>query len=284
VKLMDETRKAELILLGLSAIWGTTFPVMKIGIKDFPPVSFIAFRFFLASIILAIVLKDKITKDQIFPGFLIGLSLFAGFGFQVVGLKYTTASNSAFITSLYMVFTPFVAFALLKSKITRVDALALAIAVLGTYLISGASLNLSYGDLLTILAALSFAFQIVLIEYYKDLGLGLAFWQIFWNFIFSLVYSIYFESLPLPKEGSTVFAILYTGIVATALAFLGQVKYQPKIESHRAAVLYSAEPVFGYFFSFLILGEILPFEGYVGAFLILVAIWLEISREKLIKE
>ncbi|AEC52124.1 hypothetical protein PNA2_1209 [Pyrococcus sp. NA2] len=280
---MDETRKAELILLGLSAIWGTTFPVIKLGIKDYPPLTFVTFRFLIGSILLALLLRKSINRRQIVPGLLIGLSIFAGFGFQVVGLKYTTASNSAFITSLYMVFTPFVAMFLLKSKIAKIDVMALILALFGTYLISGATLKLNYGDMLTTLAAFSFAFQIVLIEYFKDLGLGLAFWQIFWNFIFSLVYSLLFEGLPLPRESSTIFAILYTAVVATAFAFLLQVKYQPKIESHRAAILYSAEPVFGHLFSFMILGEVLKFSGYVGALLILSAIWLEIWREKLIK-
>ncbi|CAB50355.1 DMT family transporter [Pyrococcus abyssi] len=280
---MDETRKAELILILISAIWGSTFPVMKLGIEDYPPITFVAFRFLIASLLMLIFLRKDIKTSQALPGLLVGLSLFLGFSFQVVGLKYTTSSNSAFITSLYMVFTPFVAILLLKTRVKLIDWVALGLALLGTYLISNVG-NFNYGDMLTVLAALSFAFQIVLVEYFGNLGIGLAFWQVFWNSMFSLAYAAIFEGLPMPREGSTLFAIIYTAIMATAIAFAVQVKYQPKIDSHRAAIIYSAEPVFGHFFSFLILGEVLSWKGYIGALLILIAVWLEISRENLISD
>ncbi|AFK22216.1 DMT family transporter [Pyrococcus sp. ST04] len=281
---MEEKTKASLILLGLSVIWGSTFPVMKTAVGDFPPITFIALRFFIASAIMLIFLRKKLTKDQIIPGMMLGFTLFLGHGFQIVGLKYTTASNSAFITSLYVVFTPFAAYLILKRFITREDSIALVLAVIGLYLISGASLRLNYGDMLTVISALSFAFQIVLVEYFSKYGIGIAFWQVFWNSVFSTIYALLKEGLPLPGKPDVMLAILYTGVFATALAFFAQVKYQPKVESYRAAILYSAEPVFGHLFSLITLHEILSPKGYIGALLILSAIWIELYKEKVNKD
>ncbi|MFA4647537.1 DMT family transporter [Pyrococcus kukulkanii] len=277
---MKEKTKASLVLLGISVIWGSTFPVMKVAVKDFPPITFIAIRFTIASLLMLLFLKKELKRDQIIPGLILGVALFLGHGFQIVGLKYTTASNSAFITSLYVVFTPFVAYLILRKIIKVEDSVALILAILGLYLISNARLSLNYGDLLTIIAALSFAFQIVLVEYFSKHGIGIAFWQVFWNAVLSTTYALIAEGLPMP-EGSVLLAILYTGIFATALAFFAQVKYQPKVEAYRAAILYSAEPVFGHLFSLVTLGEVLSVKGYLGALLIMSAIWIELYKEKL---
>ncbi|MFA4640700.1 DMT family transporter [Pyrococcus kukulkanii] len=277
---MKEKAKASLVLLGISVIWGSTFPVMKVAVKDFPPITFIAIRFTVASLLMLFLLKKELRRDQIIPGLILGVTLFLGHGFQIVGLKYTTASNSAFITSLYVVFTPFVAYLILRKIIKVEDSVALILAILGLYLISNARLSLNYGDLLTIIAALSFAFQIVLVEYFSRYGIGIAFWQVFWNAVLSTTYALIAEGLPTP-EGSVLLAILYTGIFATALAFFAQVKYQPKVEAYRAAILYSAEPGFGHLLSLVTLGEMLSVKGYLGALLIMSAMGIELYKEKL---
>ncbi|ASJ17459.1 permease [Thermococcus chitonophagus] len=277
---MEEKTRASLILLSLSVIWGSTFPIMKVAVASFPPLTFIALRFWTASVIMFISLRKKLKRHQVIPGLILGITLFLGHGFQIVGLKYTTASNSAFITSLYVVFTPFVAYLILRKGIKAEDSIALSLAIIGLYLISNARLSLNYGDLLTMIAALSFAFQIVLVEYFSRYGIGIAFWQVFWNAMLSTSYALIVEGLQMPKE-SVLLAILYTGIFATALAFFAQVKYQPKVEPYRAAILYSAEPVFGHLFSLITLGEVLSIKGYLGALLIMSAIWIELYKEKL---
>ncbi|AAL80441.1 EamA/RhaT family transporter [Pyrococcus furiosus DSM 3638] len=277
---MNERRKAELVLLGATFIWGSTFPVMKIGVEDFPPITFIALRFGIASFVLFLALRKHIRKDALFPGLILGFTLFLGHGFQIVGLKYTTPSNSAFITSLYVVFTPFIAFLFFRKGLKMFDAFSLSLAVIGLYLISNAELRLNYGDALTVVAALSFAFQIVLVEYFGNLGVGLAFWQIFWNFILSTVYAGIFEGISLPSDPKVLGGIIYTGIFATALSFTLQVKYQPKVESYKAAIIYSSEPIFAHLLALAFLNDRLPPKGYLGAFLILLAVWLELYQER----
>ncbi len=273
--------RSEAVLLGITVIWGFTFPAMKVSLDYLPPILFLAYRFGIASLLMLILFRSKVLKRETFnEGFILGLTLFFGHGFQIVGLKYTTASNSAFITSLYVVFTPFIAYLLLRDRIGLRDALSLGIALTGLYLISGASLNLNYGDLLTVLCALSFAFQIVLVQRFGEKDyLSLAFWQITWNFILSLIFAFIFEPHVLPRDPLPWAGILYTSIFATVIAFTLQVKHQRNTRAHKAALIYSSEPIFGHISAFLTIGEVLSPKGYLGALLIMLGIWNEIRRE-----
>ncbi|MCD6559839.1 MAG: DMT family transporter [Palaeococcus sp.] len=273
-------KRAELILLGITAIWGFTFPAMKVSLSYMSPILFLAYRFGIASSLMLLIFRGRVLKKEAFlEGALLGITLFFGHGFQIVGLKYTSASNSAFITSLYVIFTPFIAYFLLGDILKRRDFLSLGIAMLGLYLISGASLNFNYGDLLTVLCALSFAFQIVLVQKFGEKDyISLAFWQIFWNFLFSSAYAAFFEGIKIPNALSPWLGILYTSIFATVIAFTLQVKYQKETKAHKAALIYSSEPIFGHISAFLTIGEILSTRGYLGAMLILGAIWNEIRN------
>ncbi len=272
--------RSEAVLLGITAIWGTTFPVMKVSLEYVSPILFLAYRFGVASLLMLLLFRGRVLRrETLREGFILGLTLFFGHGFQIVGLKYTTASNSAFITSLYVVFTPFIAYYLLGNRVEKRDFAALAVALAGLYLISGASLRFGYGDLLTVLCAVSFAFQIVLVEKFGEKDyLSLAFWQILWNFLLALAYASIAEGLYFPKSTVAWGGIIYTGVFATVLTFTLQTKFQRDTRAHRAALIYSAEPIFGYISSFLALGEVLSGEGYAGALLILASIWYELRR------
>ncbi|ASJ06351.1 DMT family transporter [Thermococcus pacificus] len=273
--------RSEAVLLGITAIWGFTFPAMKVSLDYLPPMLFLAYRFGIASFLMLILFRSKVLRKETFrEGFLLGLTLFFGHGFQIVGLKYTTASNSAFITSLYVVFTPFIAYFLLGDRLRPRDAVSLVVALTGLYLISGASLSLNHGDLLTVLCALSFAFQIVLVQRFGEKDyLSLAFWQITWNFVFSLAFALLFEPLVIPTDPLPWAGILYTSIFATVIAFTLQVKHQRNTSAHKAALIYSSEPIFGHVAAFLTIGEVLSVEGYIGALLIMAAIWNEVRHD-----
>ena len=273
-------KRAELILLTITAMWGFTFPAMKVSLDYLPPILFLAYRFGIASLLMLILFRSKVLrKETLREGFLLGLTLFFGHGFQIVGLKYTTASNSAFITSLYVVFTPFIAYFLLGERVKARDVLSLAIALTGLYLISGGMSGVNYGDLLTALCAVSFAFQIVLVQRFGEKDyLSLAFWQIFWNFIFSLIFALAFEPKVLPRELLPWLGLLYTAVFGTVVAFTLQVKYQKHTTAYKAALIYSMEPIFGSLSAFLILGERFTKRALAGAFLIMAGVWNEIKK------
>ncbi|GAB6136376.1 DMT family transporter [Thermococcus prieurii] len=273
-------KRAELILLTITAMWGFTFPAMKVSLDYLPPILFLAYRFGIASLLMLILFRSKvIRKNTLREGFLLGLTLFFGHGFQIVGLEYTTASNSAFITSLYVVFTPFIAYFLLGERVKARDVLSLAIALTGLYLISGASSSIGYGDLLTALCAVSFAFQIVLVQRFGEKDyLSLAFWQIFWNFIFSLIFALAFEPKVFPRELLPWLGLLYTALFGTVIAFTLQVKYQKYTTAYKAALIYSMEPIFGSLSAFILLGERFTRRALAGAFLIMAGVWNEIRK------
>ncbi|MDK2915326.1 MAG: hypothetical protein PWQ79_2241 [Thermococcaceae archaeon] len=273
-------KRAELALLGVTVFWGFTFPAMKVSLKYLPPVLFLAYRFGIASLLMLLIFGRKALKrETLREGFILGLTLFFGHGFQIVGLKYTTASNSAFITSLYVVFTPFIAYFMLGERVTRRDLTSLVLAVIGLYLISGAGTSIKYGDFLTLLCAISFAFQIVLVHKFGEKDyLSLTFWQLFWNFIFSSLFTLAFEEPVFPKEPLPWVGVLYTAVFATVIAFTVQLKYQRYTKAQRAALIYSSEPVFGSLAAYITLGETLSARGYLGAALIMSGILNEVRK------
>lgn len=273
-------KRAELALLGVTVFWGFTFPAMKVSLKYLPPVLFLAYRFGIASLLMLLIFGRKALKrETLREGFILGLTLFFGHGFQIVGLKYTTASNSAFITSLYVVFTPFIAYFMLGERVTRRDLTSLVLAVIGLYLISGAGTSINYGDFLTLLCAISFAFQIVLVHKFGEKDyLSLTFWQLLWNFIFSSLFTLAFEEQVFPKEPLPWVGVLYTAVFATVIAFTVQLKYQRYTKAQRAALIYSSEPVFGSLAAYITLGETLSARGYLGAALIMNGILNEVRK------
>ncbi|WP_297536156.1 DMT family transporter [Thermococcus sp.] len=273
-------KRAELILLTITAMWGFTFPAMKVSLDYLPPILFLAYRFGIASLLMLILFRSKVLRnDTLWEGFLLGLTLFFGHGFQIVGLEYTTASNSAFITSLYVVFTPFIAYFLLGERVKARDVLSLAIALTGLYLISGASSSIGYGDFLTALCAVSFAFQIVLVQRFGEKDyLSLAFWQIFWNFVFSLIFALAVEPKVFPRELLPWLGLLYTALFGTVVAFTLQVKYQKYTTAYKAALIYSMEPIFGSLSAFILLGERFTGRALLGAGLIMASVWNEIRK------
>ncbi|ASJ01329.1 DMT family transporter [Thermococcus gorgonarius] len=274
-------KRAELILLLVTVFWGLTFPVMKISISYMPPLLFLAYRFGIASALMLLIFRSKaVKKETVFEGFILGITLFSGHAFQIIGLKYTTPSNSAFITSLYVVFTPFIAYFLLRDKIKKKDVVSLLIAIAGLYLISGAGKDLNHGDILTVFCAISFAFQIVLVHKFQGSDyISLSFWQIVWNFLFSLVSSSLIEKPILPTTPASWLGIIYTSLFATVVAFTAQIKYQGETTAYRAALIYSTEPLFGTLGTVIIMRTIPSVRELIGAGLIMMAVWMAIKED-----
>ncbi|NPA47711.1 MAG: DMT family transporter, partial [Thermococci archaeon] len=264
-------RRGEAVLLAVTFVWGTTFPLMKVSVRDVPPILFMMYRFGIAALLMLLFYRGRVLRrDTVFRGFMLALALASGNGLQIVGLKYTTAADSAFITSLYVVFTPFLAYFLMGKKIGIRDVISLGAAITGLYLISGATLSLNYGNVLTVLCAVSFAFQIVLIQIYGESDyLSLSFWQILWSFVLFLSYSIVAGPGLSGMSPGEWLAAIYLGIFATFVAFTVQVRYQRETEPHKAAIIYSLEAVFATVLSFVFLGERFTSVEYLGAFLIL---------------
>lgn len=273
---------ADITLLGVSMIWGGTFPLIKVALQDSSPYAFLSLRFFIATLILVAVFRKEVkatSRDGLKAGFLIGAFIFIGYITQTVGLKYTTASKSGFITGLYVVFTPILAYPILKATLSRKLVLAVLLASTGLFLLSGIDprgLGMNYGDFLTLVCAIAYAFSVVLIsKYVKEHSSSvLATIQALTTCVLCTLSWVIIEPFSLPTSTIAWGAVFFTAVFATSLAFLGQNYAQKYTTATKAAIIFTAEPVFALIFSSVTLGETLSQEGVLGAALIVVGMLL----------
>lgn len=282
----------EVALVGVAAIWGSTFVLVQDAIERVAPFLFLALRFALAAVVLSAVGAFRgLRRDELLAGTAIGMALFAGYGFQTVGLQYTSATNAGFITGLFVVMTPLFGAALLRRLPGASASAGALLATVGlVLLVTPAGLGVGRGDGLVLLCAASFAVHILLIA---RLGEGrsvvrLAGVQIATAALAAGVWSALAEREPVPADGSVWFAIALTGVLATAAAFLIQTAAQRHIPPTRTAVILTAEPVFAGLFGYAVAGDRLGARGTIGAVLILggilVAELLAPAREEPVSE
>ncbi|MEM3713096.1 MAG: EamA family transporter, partial [Thermoproteota archaeon] len=134
-----------LLLVLVSILWGTSFPLIKIVTTSIDANEYVAFRFTVAVLLLLPyfihVLLNK--RDELYkaakPGVILGLLYFGGIFFQGLGTKYTTASNSGFITSFYIPLVYIIDVLNNRLNYSHKFTLALFLSMLGIYLISGGS-------------------------------------------------------------------------------------------------------------------------------------------------
>src|SRR6266540_4231832 len=151
-----------LALVGVTAVWGATFVMVRDAVAAIPPFTFIAYRFLAAAALLAAVRPRALARRQpgvLAAGLVSGVALFAGYGFQTVGLQYTTASNAGFITGLAVVLTPLLAAVLLRERPGLGPALGAALAFVGLALLSLQRLEVRRGDALVLGCAVAFLVQ-----------------------------------------------------------------------------------------------------------------------------
>jgi len=273
--MLSSSRKAELSLLLLTFIWGTTFPLVKTALSFSSPFVFVILRFGLATLSFWLIFSRKISfKDRgiLKAGAVIGIFLFLGFALQTMGLKYTAASKSAFITGLFVVMIPPLSFLILKEKIRIISLIGVALAVSGLYLLTrpkGSEFNI--GDLFTFFCAVSFSLHVIFVQIYTKRFnfLSLTFIQILITTFLSLPFVLFFETAKLVYHPQLVLAIFVCAILATALALFIQNRMQKDTTTVKAALIYAMEPVFAAIFSYLFLAEVLGWLGILGGGLIL---------------
>ena len=273
--MLSHSRKAELSLLFMTLIWGSTFPLVKNALSYSSPFVFLTLRFGLASLAIWLFFSKKISfkdKDILKAGAIIGIFLFLGFAFQTMGLKTTAASKSAFITGLFVILVPPLSFVTLKEKPTIFSLVGLILAVCGLWLMTrpkGSELN--FGDLLTFFCAVSFSLQVILVQIYTKRFdfITLTFIQILVTALLSIPSMLIFEKAKMAYHPNLILALFICAIFATAVAIFIQNRMQKETTAVKASLIYALEPVFAAIFSFLLLGEVLGWLGILGGGLIL---------------
>lgn len=273
-------------LVLVTVIWGGGFVASDLALDSLRPFQIMAVRFFLAALlmgVLSIKSLKGITKEEVRAGGLMGLALFAGFAFQIVGLQYTAPSKNAFLTALNVVMVPFIAYVFLKKKIGVRGVIGAILSVIGVAVLSlNGDMTLSIGDGLTLLCAVGFAFQIFLTgEFVKKYRVSvLNFIQMVTAFLLSVISLFVFWEMDFVFTTSGILSVLYLGVVSTTVCYLLQTACQQYVDETKSAIILSMESVFGTLFSILILHEIITPRMIIGCVIILGAVMLANVPEK----
>ena len=276
----------ELALIAATVAYGATFVVVQHALDDATPAGFILLRFTVGTIALApfafrrgfrrpavAVRASDFAKAAV----AFGVVGFVGYWFQNAGLERTTTSNSAFITGLFVVFTPLIEMVVTRRPPEPRVLLAVVVSAFGLYLLTGASIDIGAGDALTLGCAFFFAIWIVmgstLSQRFDAVALTAAQMAVLALCAVPVVAVVGIGRV----TAGVIGAALLTGVVCSAIAFSLQLWAQRSVEASRAAVILMFEPVVAGFVGYAV-GERLGLTGYLGAFVILVGIVVAESR------
>ena len=275
---------ADLSLLLVAIIWGTTFVLVQNAIDFLEPFSFNSIRFLAAAIILflCLLIFDKKQLKQldgkiILSGVFIGFWLYLGYASQTIGLLYTTTSKAGFITGLNVVLVPLFSMFLLKQFPSRNALFGVLTATIGLFLLTLTDVaSLNSGDGFVFICAISFALQIIFTgkfsSKYPTLLLTViqistvAILSIFSSFLFEDWKKSFNPDILLSQE--VLIALVITSIFATALAFFIQTNFQKYTSPTRVALIFAMEPVFAAIAGYFWANERLSYSALIGCFLI----------------
>ena len=270
---------ADLALLAVTAVWGSTFVMVKDAVAQYPVLPFIALRFAVAGLALAPVAwsaRRAFRPSDLPAGIGAGIFLFAGYTLQTLGLQQTTASKAGFITGLSVVLVPLFGALLWRHLPSWRAVLGTILATAGLGLLSlNADWSVQRGDLLVLGCAVSFAGHITALG---ALSPGRA--PCILTLIQALTTAVLSSTLVVGQGGfpalpaPVAHAALFTGVAATAIAFLVQTAAQRFTSANHTALIFTAEPVFAALFGVAVAGETLTSRGWLGCVVILVGVIL----------
>jgi drug/metabolite transporter (DMT)-like permease len=270
---------ALLALVLVTAVWGVTFVQVKDAVALYPLFAFLAVRFWIATLTLAVPGLPRVRslgRTGLTAGAFLGLLLAAGYTLQTAGLERTTVSSTGFVTGMYVVLTPLIALVLVRSSIGLSVWGGVALSTIGLAMLSGIHAGSVTGDLLVLAAAAVYSLQIVLMERHAPLYDAVAF-----TFVEMLaagvalgVVAAALGDLHVPHGWTVWGALLVTGVFASALGFLVQTWAQRRTSATRTALAFTMEPVWTALFGYTLAGDRLGVLGWGGCAVIMAGIVL----------
>ncbi len=267
---------ADLSLAAATFFWGVTFVIVKEAVSNVSVFFFLSQRFIISAILLILVclaLRRPLGLKEIRYGSIMGLFLFGCFAFQTSALQYTTATNTAFLTGLYVVFTPIFESVLFKKPTSRYMATGVVLASAGLYFLCNDGLTWSFnkGDLLAFLCAIGATLHIIFTGRYAPRG------DVFWMTavqigtvgVLSLVIAAFQGQNVFVYKNEIRSALIICVLFATVFAFLLQTSMQRFTSPAQAALIFCLEPVFAAVYAYIAINEALGWVGFFGAVLIL---------------
>jgi drug/metabolite transporter (DMT)-like permease len=266
---------ADAVLLLATLIWGTSFVVVKEGLVEISPFLFVALRFSLAAVVLGLVLLLKgkrVDRTAWKGGAVVGLTLFAGFALQTLGLREVAPARAAFLTGLCVVTVPLLVVLLYHRIPSRTSLAGAALATVGLGLLTGISHGgLGRGDWLLIGCAVTFGFQILAVDRYSATAgpFRLLWVELVVVAVVSWCCALFVEVPRWPSTLAGWSIVTYAALLATLVAFGAQNWAQQSTPPTRAGIILTLEPVFAALVSYLVTGERLGSSGVIGSALIL---------------
>jgi drug/metabolite transporter (DMT)-like permease len=275
---------ADFLLLFAAAIWGLAFYFQKTAMSDVGPYVFITARSLLASLVLLplalLELRGRANgtdrPDVDLPGLVKlglmgGLVFFIGAALQQIGLLTATVTNAGFLTGIYVVITPFIVWLTARRAPSSVVWMAVGMAFVGTWALGGGTVGgFSYGDALIAICAIFWATHIVVTSRSPRFGMPMTFTCVQFATVATIatIAALLFEPISADALVRASGAILYVGLLSSALTFTLAAIAMKHTPASEAAVLMSMETLFAALAGALLLGERLPPIGLFGAALL----------------
>lgn len=265
-------------LMTVTAIWGSTFFLIKDLVGRMPTADFLAVRFLIsACVMLVLFFKPllRLTAREWWQGLALGAIYGIGQLLQTTGLEHTDASISGFATGMYVVFTPLLCTVLLRQRLPSVTWIAVLLSAGGLAVLALRGLNLGYGVWITLASALLYALHIVGLGLWSKPGSAFALSTVQMFAICAVCLSATLPHGPHPPpDGKAWLAVVYMALAAGAGAMLVQTWAQAHLSATRAAIVMTLEPVFAAGFAVGLGGEAMTWRMLVGGLLILAAMYL----------
>lgn len=264
-------------LIAVTAVWGLTFVQVKDAVAIYPLFPFLALRFAIATLVLAPFAAGRIRGLGVrgwASAAIAGGLIAAGYTLQTLGLERTSVSSAGFVTGMYVVLTPLIAFACFRVRIAPAVWGGVGLATLGLALLAGIQGGALGGNALVLAGAAVYSLQIVLMERYAPRYDALGFTLVEMLAAFAVLGIVAIPSFEAPHGWTVWGALLVTGIFASALAFLVQTWAQRRTSATQTAVVFTLEPAWAALFGFWLAGDRLGAGRWAGCVAIMAGIVL----------
>lgn len=290
---MNQQRRADLLLVMITAFWGASYFLTDLCLTELPPLCLNALRFLIGFAVLALIyfrrLRHISGKTWLYSGLIAG-SLTMVYVCYVYGIMHTSLSNAGFICALPVIFTPLLELVVLRKIPSRRFALALILCTVGLGLMTlGDSFRPALGDIICLGTAFFYAVDLLLTDRavrnpaVDPLQLGIL--QLGMVGGIMLVLTLVLEQPHLPPTPQVWGAALFLAVFCTGLAFVIQAVQQQYTSASHVGLIFTLEPLFSAMVAYFFAHEVLGLRGYVGAALMMLSlILMEVDIGALIKE
>jgi drug/metabolite transporter (DMT)-like permease len=286
--------KADLALLMVTFGWGISYYLTDLSLEDMGPFTLNSNRFltaFAVAVILAFPKLKNISKRTVKFSLLLGVVLVLVYLGATFGTLYTTLSNVGFLCGLTVIFTPILSSIIYKKLPGKKQTFVILLSFMGIALLTlKDDFSINYdnllGDLLCIMCAVSYAAHLLITEKavkFEDVNpFHLGVLQLGTTGVFTLILAFIFETPHLPTQPKYWGPVLFLSIFCTGVAFIVQCVAQQYTEASHVGVIYSLETVFAGIVAFALANDVLSFQSYVGAALMVASIFImEIDFSKI---